>query len=37
VFKSSNKKASEIHEYYMKLEETLYEIVEEETNELKHN
>lgn len=33
--KSQTKKASEIHEYYMKLEETLYEIVEEETNELK--
>ena len=33
--KSQTKKASEIHEYYMKLEETLHEIVEEETNELK--
>jgi hypothetical protein len=33
--KAQTKKASEIHEYYMKLEETLYEIVEEETNELK--
>jgi hypothetical protein len=34
--KAQTKKASEIHEYYMKLEETLHEIVEEETNELKH-
>ena len=33
--KAQTKKASEIHEYYMKLEEVLYEIVEEETNELK--
>ena len=33
--KAQTKKASEIHEYYMKLEETLHEIVEEETNELK--
>jgi hypothetical protein len=33
--KCQTKKASEIHEYYMKLEETLHEIVEEETNELK--
>jgi len=33
--KAQTKKASEIHEYYMKLEETLQEIVEEETNELK--
>jgi hypothetical protein len=33
--KTQTKKASEIHEYYMKLEETLHEIVEEETNELK--
>jgi hypothetical protein len=33
--KAQTKKASDIHEYYMKLEETLHEIVEEETNELK--
>jgi hypothetical protein len=33
--KAQTKKAIEIHEYYMKLEETLHEIVEEETNELK--
>jgi hypothetical protein len=33
--KAQTKKASEIHEYYMKLEETLHEIVEEETTELK--
>jgi hypothetical protein len=33
--KAQTKKATEIHEYYMKLEETLHEIVEEETNELK--
>jgi phage anti-repressor protein len=33
--KAQTKKASEIHEYYIKLEETLHEIVEEETNELK--
>ena len=33
--KAQTKKASEIHEYYMKLEEVLHEIVEEETDELK--
>jgi len=33
--KAQTKKATEIHEYYLKLEETLHEIVEEETNELK--
>ena len=33
--KAQTIKASEIHEYYTKLEEVLYEIVEEETNELK--
>ena len=31
--KAQTKKASEIHEYYMKMEETLHEIVEEETDE----
>jgi hypothetical protein len=33
--KAQTKKASEIHEYYMKMEEVLYEIVEEESNELR--
>ena len=33
--KSQTKKASEIHEYYMKMEETLHETLEEETDELK--
>ena len=33
--KAQTKKAAEIHEYYMKLEEVLQEIVEEETDELK--
>ena len=33
--KAQTKKASEIHEYYLKLEEVLQEIVEEETDELK--
>lgn len=33
--KAQTKKASEIHEYYMKLEEVLQGIVEEETDELK--
>ena len=33
--KAQTVKASEIHEYYLKLEEVLHEIVEEETNELK--
>jgi hypothetical protein len=33
--KAQTKKASEIHEYYMKMEEILYETVEEETNELR--
>lgn len=33
--KAQTKKASEIHEYYMKLEEMLHQIVEEETDELR--
>lgn len=33
--KAQTKKASEIHDYYMKLEEILYEVIEEETTELK--
>jgi len=35
LYKSRNKKAKEIHEYYIKLEEILHEIIEEESNELK--
>ena len=33
--KSETKKADEIHEYYIKLEETLQEVIQEESNELK--
>jgi hypothetical protein len=33
--KTQTKKAGEIHEYYMKMEEVLHQIVEEETDELK--
>jgi hypothetical protein len=33
--KAGTKKADKIHEYYLKLEETLHEIVNEESNELK--
>ena len=33
--KAQTKKASEIHEYYMKLEEVLHKTIEEETDELK--
>jgi hypothetical protein len=33
--KSQTKKASEIHEYYMKMEEMLHEVIEEEGTELK--
>ena len=33
--KAQTKKAEEIHEYYMKMEEFLHQIVEEETDELK--
>jgi hypothetical protein len=33
--KSQTKKAHDIHEYYMKMEETLYEIIEEEAIEFK--
>ena len=33
--KAGTKKADEIHEYYIKMEETLHEIVEEESNELR--
>ena len=33
--KSQTKKASEIHEYYMKMEEVLHQVIEEETDELR--
>ena len=33
--KAQTKKASEIHEYYMKMEEVMHQIVEEETDELR--
>jgi len=33
--KAQTKKAAEIHEYYMKMEEVLHQIVEEETDELR--
>lgn len=33
--KAGTKKAEQIHEYYIKLEETLQEIVQEESDELK--
>jgi hypothetical protein len=33
--KAGTKKADEIHEYFIKLEESLYEVIEEETTELK--
>jgi hypothetical protein len=33
--KTGTKKASQIHEYYLKLEETLQEVIEEESDELK--
>uniref|UniRef100_A0A6C0EW44 MSV199 domain-containing protein n=1 Tax=viral metagenome TaxID=1070528 RepID=A0A6C0EW44_9ZZZZ len=33
--KAQTKKASEIHEYYMKMEEVIHKIVEEETDELR--
>jgi hypothetical protein len=33
--KAQTKKAGEIHEYYMKMEEVLHQIIEEETDELK--
>ena len=36
MLKSQTKKASEIHEYYMKMEELLHEILEEEGTELKY-
>ena len=35
MFKSWYKKADEIHEYYIKLEETLQEVIQEESTELK--
>ena len=34
--KAQTKKSSEIHEYYLKMEEVLQEVVEEESNELKN-
>ena len=33
--KAQTKKANEIHEYYMKMEDVLYKTLEEETDELK--
>ena len=33
--KAQTEKASEIHDYYLKMEETLHEIIEEESNELR--
>ena len=33
--KANTSKANEIHEYYLKLEETLHEIIDEESNELR--
>jgi phage anti-repressor protein len=33
--KAGTKKADEVHEYYIKLEQTLHEIIQEESNELK--
>lgn len=33
--KAGTKKADEVHEYYIQLEETLHEIIQEESNELK--
>jgi len=33
--KSGTKKADELHEYYIQLEETLHEVIQEESNELK--
>ena len=33
--KAGTKKAEQIHEYYIKLEETLHEVIQEESNELK--
>ena len=33
--KATTSKANEIHEYYIKLEETLHEIIDEESNELR--
>ena len=33
--KANTSKANEIHEYFIKLEELLHEVLEEETNELK--
>jgi len=33
--KAGTQKADEVHEYYIKLEETLHEIIQEESNELK--
>ena len=36
MFKSTNKKADEIHEYYIKLEELIQEVLEEEATEMKN-
>ena len=34
--KANTEKANEIHEYYIKLEETLHEVINEESNELRN-
>lgn len=34
--KAGTKKAEQIHEYYIKLEETLQDVIQEESNEIKH-
>ena len=33
--KANTSKANDIHEYYIKLEETLHEVIDEESNELR--
>ena len=35
--KASTSKANEIHEYYIKLEETLHELIDEESNVYIHD
>jgi hypothetical protein len=35
TIKSNTKKAKDIHEYFIKLEEILHEVIQEESNELK--
>ena len=35
--KANTSKSNEIHDYFIKLEEIIYELIDEETSELRHD